>query len=183
MKLPFPRTLKRNLTTLQIAQITSGVVLTNLYWITKLDPTRVAAGLVKLGFRSSTGSASASDASWAAGSELLTLATARAAKVGRHSDQCLESSGASLALHFNTAYLVPLVVLFARFFVRSYLRQQNEQLTKKRRDSAVLTATKKAADRAAPESSAASSTAVENGNGHAANGNGHANGNGKRRNK
>lgn len=186
MKLPFPRTLKRNLTTLQIAQITSGVVLTNLYWITTLNPTRVAKGLVSLGFREYS---STSSASWTAGSELLGLATRRVAGV-RNTDQCLESSGASLALHFNTAYLVPLVVLFARFFVRSYLRQQSQQHTSKGKGKAAESAAKVAADRSMASGDGAASTAVER-NGHSTiNGNGserraaaaaNGNGNGKRK--
>lgn len=136
MKLPFPKTLKRNLTTLQIAQITSGVVLTNLYWITRLQPTIVAAALANTGFSTAIKDPSAAAAAAAASSssssphssasiELFQLAAGRAA-AARSSDLCLESDGAALALHFNTVYLVPLVVLFARFFIRSYLRQQQQ---------------------------------------------------------
>lgn len=147
MKLPFPSTLKRNLTTLQIAQITSGVILTNLYWITKLNPTLVATRLASVGFNQvlerpsvvsnlilSSSSSSKQSYTTAAGLELWQIATERAvlaptASGSLSQQRCLESSGSSLALHLNTLYLVPLVVLFARFFIRSYVGSAQSKRT------------------------------------------------------
>lgn len=132
MKWPFPKTLKRNLTTLQIAQISSGCLLTNLYWFASLDSSAVVKGLTRIGFNTAikqpthfAQSAMTQSSSSAAGLELFQIASERAAS--RLPAQCLQSSGASLALHFNTAYLLPLVVLFARFFIRSYVKQQSKQ--------------------------------------------------------
>ena len=129
MKLPFPKALKRNLTTLQITQISSGCLLTNLYWITVLNPTAVMSGLTKLGFNTAIKQPTLAAqnvlhiaSTPAVGLELFQLASARAAS--RLPGQCLESTGAAAALHFNTAYLLPLVVLFTRFFIRSYVKQR-----------------------------------------------------------
>ncbi len=44
MRWPFPRAVKRNLTTMQIAQIASGTLLTNLYLLITLSSAKVAAG-------------------------------------------------------------------------------------------------------------------------------------------
>ncbi|CAO1616475.1 unnamed protein product [Sympodiomycopsis kandeliae] len=135
MKWPFPKTLKRNLTTLQILQISSGCFLTNLYWIATLQPAAVVTGLTKMGFNTAIKQPTAfahsvvhSSTTTPAGLELFQLASQRAAS--NLPAQCLQSSGASLALHFNTAYLLPLVVLFARFFTRSYVRQQQQSTAK-----------------------------------------------------
>lgn len=132
MKWPFPKTLKRNLTTLQILQISSGCLLTNLYWITSLNPSAVLTGLTKLGFNTAIKQPTSfahsvvhASATTPTGLELFQIASERA--ISSFPAQCLQSSGASLALHFNTAYLLPLVVLFARFFIRSYGRQQQKQ--------------------------------------------------------
>lgn len=136
MKWPFPKALKRNLTTLQILQISSGCLFTNLYWIATLNPTKVVAGLSKLGFSAAAENptsfaqnvTSPAALTTSPGFELFQLAAQRAAT--RLPGQCLESSGAALALHFNTAYLLPLVVLFARFFIRSYLKQTQSAASK-----------------------------------------------------
>lgn len=47
LKLPFPKTLKRNLTTLQILQIASGTLLVNMYYFLKLDPVYVYGQLLE----------------------------------------------------------------------------------------------------------------------------------------
>lgn len=186
MKLPFPKALKKNLTTLQIAQISSGVVITNLYWITQLQPAKVAADLARSGFSSAlkdpigaaqTAAAAATSSSprvSSAGLELFQLAAQRAA-APRAAERCLESSGAALALHFNTVYLVPLVVLFARFFIRSYLRQQQQRPAASAAKHAAVEAEKQIQQADMPS---AKSTAVQS-NGHNSVGNG--NGNGKAR--
>jgi uncharacterized membrane protein len=155
MKWPFPRQLKRNLTTLQILQITSGVVITNLYWVTTLQPRSMLLGLSKLGLVDAVKGKSAeeilqqvlsvasplpisssSTSSYSPGRELFQSAAARASS--RLSGQCLEYSGSGLALHFNTAYMLPLIILFVRFFVRSYSRQRTASATSsvKRAESA-----------------------------------------------
>ncbi|PWN19999.1 hypothetical protein BCV69DRAFT_283523 [Microstroma glucosiphilum] len=146
MKWPFPRQLKRNLTTLQILQITSGVVITNLYWVSTLHPRSMLIGLSKLGFLDAVkgksadeilqhvlsvapplSSSSSSTSSYSPGRELFQSAAARASS--RLPGQCLEYAGSGLALHFNTAYMLPLIILFLRFFVRSYSRQRTTSAT------------------------------------------------------
>ncbi|CAO1618097.1 unnamed protein product [Parajaminaea phylloscopi] len=165
MKLPFPKTLKRNLTTLQIAQISSGVVFTNLYWIVRLKPAAVAASLARAGFSSalkdpaSTLTSALTSDKTSVGSELFQLAAGRAA-ASQSSDRCLESDGAALALHFNTMYLIPLVVLFARFFIRSYLRQQQQAGSRNAIKKAAGEAERKMQE-ADVGASAAKSTAVQ----------------------
>ncbi|EPQ27846.1 uncharacterized protein PFL1_04590 [Pseudozyma flocculosa PF-1] len=117
MHWPFPKTLKRNLTTLQIAQIASGTLLTNLYLVTVLDPSLVARGLLDRGVRSSLPAVAAS--SRAPSRNLVDYALARTDTSDPSS--CLQTTGAEIALNVNTAYMFPLLALFFRFFMRSYL--------------------------------------------------------------
>ncbi|PWN54503.1 hypothetical protein IE53DRAFT_1644 [Violaceomyces palustris] len=110
MHWPFPKTLKRNLTTLQIAQIASGTVLTNLYLLTRLDPSLVARGYLY----------NRVSPIWSADHNNLSVyAMSRA--TSSDPQTCLQTVGAEVALHVNTLYMAPLLVLFFRFFTRSYL--------------------------------------------------------------
>ena len=146
MRWPFPRAIKRNLTTLQIAQIASGTLLTNLYLLIKLDPSRVIDG-----FKANQVS------SWyqpipTRDESLFIYATTRAAS--SDPGTCLQSTGAEIALHVNTMYMFvsiafllnhasvdmftnqvslpslvpapqqPLLALFFNFFMRSYLHKK-----------------------------------------------------------
>ncbi|PWN88930.1 hypothetical protein FA10DRAFT_302328 [Acaromyces ingoldii] len=153
MRWPFPKALKRNLTTLQIAQIASGTLLTNVYFFLLLDPIRLAAAFARtptstllpaslFASASSTSLANASAASkpWtlaarlfgrkaaaavaaadAVPNEMLLSTYARARLATSDASVCLDRQGAALALHANTLYMIPLLVLFARFFIRAYL--------------------------------------------------------------
>jgi GNS1/SUR4 family len=39
----------------------------------------------------------------------------------KYPTSCFDSTGAVFALHVNTLYMLPLLMLFAQFFIRSYL--------------------------------------------------------------
>ncbi|PWN36769.1 uncharacterized protein FA14DRAFT_166349 [Meira miltonrushii] len=135
LKLPFPKTLKRNLTTLQILQIASGTLLVNLYYFLKLDPVYVygqllgsataQSGFSKALFGSSKSALTAS----AAGQSLMQLSTyaqARATFPASQRDSCIETTGSAVAILGNTLYMGPLLVLFANFFISSYFKQQQQ---------------------------------------------------------
>lgn len=114
MHWPFPRALKRSLTTLQIAQIASGTILTNVYLLTTVQPSVVLAALNKRGIHSALPAwlfgapeAAGNSAMWFASAnkamDLSTYAAARA--VTRPAESCLQSKGAEIALHVNTLYM------------------------------------------------------------------------------
>lgn len=156
LKLPFPKTLKRNLTTLQILQIASGTLLVNFYYFLKLDPVYVYGQLLQSGVKSVLPSAifasNGNDASLlataqsgiskalfgssksalsasAAGQSLMQLSTyaqARATFPSSQRDSCIETTGSAVAILGNTLYMGPLLVLFANFFVSSYFKQQQQ---------------------------------------------------------
>ncbi|UZJ54945.1 hypothetical protein CBS101457_004265 [Exobasidium rhododendri] len=117
LRLPFPKTLKRNLTTLQIIQIASGTIITNLYFFQRIDPVKVHALLVQSNVHSLL------PPSIFASADECTYAKARSmyGTSGQHS--CLERRGAAVALHVNTMYMTPLLALFANFFAKAYLKK------------------------------------------------------------
>ncbi|GAC94388.1 likely fatty acid elongase [Pseudozyma hubeiensis SY62] len=115
MRWPFPRAVKRNLTTMQIAQIASGTFLTNLYLLTSFNPAQVVKGYKAHKVSSWYQSSGAGDQS------LLTHALARAAS--SDPSTCMQTTGAEIALHVNTMYMFPLLALFFNFFMRSYLQK------------------------------------------------------------
>lgn len=144
MRWPFPRAVKRNLTTMQIAQIASGTFLTNLYLLIKLKPTLVAEGYKTNKVSSWYQNNPTRDES------LFGYALARSAS--SDPETCLQSIGAEIALHVNTMYMFvsvfisssiiaaqytdpilnassltwtsqPLLALFFNFFMRSYLQK------------------------------------------------------------
>ncbi len=95
MRWPFPRAVKRNLTTMQIAQIASGTLLTNLYLLITLSSAKVAAG-----YKANRVS------SWLyidPRQSLLTHALSRAASSDPAT--CMQTTGAEIALHVNTMYM------------------------------------------------------------------------------
>lgn len=116
MRWPFPRAVKRNLTTMQIAQIASGTFLTNLYLVTTLHPATVIAGY-KANKAASWYHAVKRDET-----SLLFHALQRAASSDPHT--CMQTTGAEIALHVNTMYMFPLLALFFNFFMRSYLQKE-----------------------------------------------------------
>ncbi len=159
MRWPFPRALKRNLTTLQISQIASGTLYTNLHWLFSIQPKQVLANAARRSARigsteqlkplltyaadvSKRSSLLARAAALLLPSALLRAASSRAlaqTPVGEysplsllhnarlraaapHATTCFDSTGAVLALWVNTLYMLPLLLLFAQFFVSSYLR-------------------------------------------------------------
>lgn len=97
MRWPFPRAVKRNLTTMQIAQIASGTFLTNLYLLTTLNSAKVASG-----FKANRVS-SWYDLGAMREQSVLRHAVSRAASSDPTS--CMQTTGAELALHVNTAYM------------------------------------------------------------------------------
>ncbi|EST04868.1 GNS1/SUR4 membrane protein [Kalmanozyma brasiliensis GHG001] len=115
MRWPFPRAVKRNLTTMQIAQIASGTLLTNLYLLTTLNSSKVAAGYKANRVSSWYQSSAMREQS------LLRHAVSRAASSDPTS--CMQTTGAEIALHVNTMYMFPLLALFFNFFMRSYLQK------------------------------------------------------------
>lgn len=155
LKLPFPKTLKRNLTTLQILQIASGTLLVNTYYFQKLEPATVYAKLVEKGIKSALpasifasrgddasvlastqsafsralfGSSSRPVSSTASGEALMQLSTyaqARSLFPPSMQSSCIETTGGAAAIMGNTLYMAPLLVLFANFYVKSYLKQQS----------------------------------------------------------
>ncbi|CAD6885747.1 unnamed protein product [Tilletia laevis] len=127
MRWPFPRALKRSLTTLQMLQIASGTIVTNISLFLTLYP-----GLV---FKTASGSKLLKqlDPLWSdaypsplfiSRNRALQCPAEAATALGAAGAgcSCIESRGAALALHVNTAYMLPLLVLFLNFFVQSYLR-------------------------------------------------------------
>ncbi|TKY86306.1 hypothetical protein EX895_005131 [Sporisorium graminicola] len=110
MRWPFPRAVKRNLTTMQIAQIASGTFLTNLYLLISLNPAKVVQGYE-----------ARKVSSWhhARDQSLFIHAINRAAS--SDPTTCMQTTGAEIALHVNTMYMFPLLALFFNFFMRSYL--------------------------------------------------------------
>ncbi|SOV03721.1 related to ELO1 - Elongase I [Ustilago sp. UG-2017a] len=115
MRWPFPRAVKRNLTTMQIAQIASGTLLTNLYLLIKLDPTAVLKA-----YKANKVS------SWfqpAATRDQLVFIHALARAASSEPTTCMQTTGAEIALHLNTMYMFPLLALFFNFFMRSYLQK------------------------------------------------------------
>ncbi|KAN0064345.1 hypothetical protein ACQY0O_002540 [Thecaphora frezii] len=125
MHWPFPQTLKRNLTTLQIAQIASGTFLTNLYLLIALQPVVVARGLLEKGVYSAFATASTRNER-----DLVGYALARTN--ARDPASCLQTTGAEIALHVNTCYMFPLLALFFQFFVGTYLGQKGKGKGKQR---------------------------------------------------
>ncbi|GAK65174.1 fatty acid elongase [Moesziomyces antarcticus] len=115
MRWPFPRAVKRNLTTMQIAQIASGTFLTNLYLITTLNPDKVVAGFKANNVSSWFQQNPAKDES------IFVHALLRAASSDPHT--CMQTTGAEIALHVNTMYMFPLLALFFNFFMRSYIQK------------------------------------------------------------
>lgn len=97
MRWPFPRAVKRNLTTMQIAQIASGTLLTNLYLLIKLDPTAVLKA-----YKANKVS------SWfqpAATRDQLVFIHALARAASSEPTTCMQTTGAEIALHLNTMYM------------------------------------------------------------------------------
>ena len=97
MRWPFPRAVKRNLTTMQIAQIASGTFLTNLYLLIHLNPSKVVDGYQKNKVSSWHQSTAGGDES------VFTYAITRAATGDPRT--CLQTTGAEIALHVNTMYM------------------------------------------------------------------------------
>ena len=97
MRWPFPRAVKLNLTTMQIAQIASGTFLTNLYLITALNPSKVAQGYKANRVTSWYSQTPYGDES------LFKYATNRAAS--SDPTTCMQTTGAEIALHVNTMYM------------------------------------------------------------------------------
>ncbi|PWN43917.1 hypothetical protein IE81DRAFT_52273 [Ceraceosorus guamensis] len=124
MRWPFPRALKRNLTTMQILQIASGTLLTNVYLLVRVQPARVLTALTRSQVstllpasifaarhpapsqffsglvRSDPGSLSTS-----AEKAMLLGHYAAQRALTRSSESCLQSKGAEMALHVNTMYM------------------------------------------------------------------------------
>lgn len=103
MRWPFPRAVKRNLTTMQIAQIASGTFLTNLYLITALNPDKVVAGFKANNVSSWFQQNPAKDES------IFVHALLRAASSDPHT--CMQTTGAEIALHVNTMYMFVSIAL------------------------------------------------------------------------
>lgn len=97
MRWPFPRAVKRNLTTMQIAQIASGTFLTNLYLLIKLNPNAVVNGYKANKVSSWFQPVATRDES------LFIHALGRAAST--HPTTCMQTTGAEIALHVNTMYM------------------------------------------------------------------------------
>lgn len=97
MRWPFPRAVKRNLTTMQIAQIASGTFLTNLYLLIKLDPTAVLnaykANKVSSWFQP------------VATHDQLVFIHALSRAASSEPTTCMQTTGAEIALHLNTMYM------------------------------------------------------------------------------
>ncbi|SPO27226.1 related to ELO1 - Elongase I [Ustilago trichophora] len=115
MRWPFPRAVKRNLTTMQIAQIASGTFLTNLYLLIKLNPANVVDGYKANKVSSWYQNNPTRDES------LFIHALMRASS--KDPSTCMQTTGAEIALHVNTMYMFPLLALFFNFFIRSYLQK------------------------------------------------------------
>lgn len=97
MRWPFPRAVKRNLTTMQIAQIASGTFLTNLYLLISLNPAAVVSGCK-----------ANQVSSWykpLAGSDQTVLSHALARTASCDPTTCMQTTGAEIALHVNTMYM------------------------------------------------------------------------------
>ncbi|SNX85371.1 related to ELO1 - Elongase I [Melanopsichium pennsylvanicum] len=117
LRLPFPRVLKRNLTTMQIAQIALGTFLTNLYLFIHLRPSRVVDG-----FKANR------VVSWYqpnATKDESVFIHALVREASNNPSSCVQTTGAELALHVNTMYMFPLLALFFNFFMRSYLQKSS----------------------------------------------------------
>lgn len=99
MRWPFPRAVKRNLTTMQIAQIASGTFLTNLYLIIKLNPNNVVDGYKA----NNVSSWYQPNATHDSDESLFIHALFRAASSDPQS--CMQTTGAEIALHVNTMYM------------------------------------------------------------------------------
>ncbi|CBQ72860.1 conserved hypothetical protein [Sporisorium reilianum SRZ2] len=112
MRWPFPRAVKRNLTTMQIAQIASGTFLTNLYLLITLNPARVVQG-----YEANRVS------SWYPTREQSVFIHAINRAASSDPTSCMQTTGAEIALHVNTMYMFPLLALFFNFFMRSYLQK------------------------------------------------------------
>ncbi|KAK0550982.1 hypothetical protein OC846_003459 [Tilletia horrida] len=118
MRWPFPRALKRSLTTLQMLQIASGTIVTNLSLYFTLSP----ATVVKHGLLPSS-PVRRFDSLWSAAypSPIITAIQRLKQCPTGTGCACIESRGAALSLHINTCYMIPLIALFAQFFIQNYL--------------------------------------------------------------
>jgi hypothetical protein len=151
LKLPFPRALKRNLTTLQILQIASGTLTVNTYYVHRLDPAKVYAALSSNSIQSSlpvglfAGASAKTATSFLSRSlssspliskrasltnaSFLHLSTFARQRMGYATpalrSSCIETQGSAIAIAGNTAYMAPLLVLFANFYVASYLKHSD----------------------------------------------------------
>ncbi|KDN37252.1 hypothetical protein K437DRAFT_259847 [Tilletiaria anomala UBC 951] len=132
LHLPFPRTLKRSLTSLQIAQIASGTLATNLYWFLRINPGAVLQGIAKRHVGSTIAAASLIVRQFFSFQESPVLQSteythldlahnARFRQESKSPTSCFDTTGATLALWVNTFYMLPLLFLFAQFFVNSYI--------------------------------------------------------------
>ncbi|KAK0534031.1 hypothetical protein OC835_002821 [Tilletia horrida] len=176
MRWPFPRALKRSLTTLQMLQIASGTVVTNISLFLTLFPALV--------LKRATHSAALKqlDPLWSAQfPSPMSLAKERMVQcrggAAGGACQCIESRGAALALHVNTAYMLPLLLLFLNFFIQSYLHGGKSKTRSAGTASSVSGSPSK---RKALANGHAKANSNGNGNG---NGNGHGNGNGQAHSK
>ncbi|KAL9940375.1 hypothetical protein V8E36_001080 [Tilletia maclaganii] len=121
MRWPFPRALKRSLTTLQMLQIASGTIVTNISLFLTLYPALALRSASKSKLLRSL------DSLWSdVYPSPFSIAQNRLQQCPGGASggacACIESRGAALALHVNTAYMLPLLLLFLNFFVQSYLR-------------------------------------------------------------
>jgi hypothetical protein len=127
LHLPFPRALKRNLTTLQILQIASGAssactacplalitsagtLLTNVYLLISIAPAHVLSTLATVHTSLPRLFASHTDTLFFGGGpprKAMALATYAADRATSSVPaSCLQTKGAEVALHVNTAYML-----------------------------------------------------------------------------
>lgn len=128
LRVPGASALKRAMTTAQIAQLFFGCIIASLYLLVRYSPVAFQGAAPSVGATPLVDSArGAFTYTWDAVTTSHGAADAyhRLRELVMHHDarlSCCVSTGQIFAVALNVVYLIPLIVLFVRFYLRSYLK-------------------------------------------------------------
>lgn len=119
LRVPGARALKQAMTTAQIAQLFFGCIIASFYLLVRYSP--VAFKSVAPPARHIAPASVRKPGK--EGQRAADLTFDRRVQISDAHLSCCSSTGQVFAVILNVAYLIPLIVLFVRFYLHSYLRQ------------------------------------------------------------
>lgn len=137
LKFPWAGALKQAMTTAQIMQLFFGCIIASLYLLVRYSPGAYQGAAPSVGAISNVeATRGAFTYTWDALTTSHGAADAyhRLHKLIMSPDtrlSCCASTGHVFAVMLNVVYLIPLIVLFVRFYLRSYLTVGNKEGSKK----------------------------------------------------